>query len=264
MRTESVSFDRAAQFYDATRGFPPGVAEQVAMFVNEIGGLSSQHTLLEIGIGTGRIALPLAPYVQAIYGADLSREMLSKLHDKQTGEQIFTAQADVSRLPFVADSFDHVMAVHIFHLVADPLAVGDEIARVLKPGGTLLHCGNGAGNAGMRSLWAAWESAVQEGRTHNDVWTRFNQQLIAHGWTQDGEGKQYAYTYTRTPRDFVDNLRGRVWSSQWFMSDELIETGIAAVLRAVDEQYGGDLDYPVEMVNSFELYVLRPPAAAKA
>lgn len=260
MHTQCVSFDRAAEFYDATRGFPPGVAEQVAAFINEKASLSKDHTLLEIGIGTGRIALPLAPYVQAIYGADLSREMLIKLRDKQKGEPIYVAQADVARLPYPAQAFDHVMAAHVFHLVADPLAVADEIARVLKPGGVLLHLGNGAGNAGMRTLWAAWEAAVQGGRTHNDVWTRFNQQLVEHGWTMDSEAQQYAYTYTRTPRDFVENLRARVWSSQWFMSDELIETGIAAVQRAVDEQYGGDLDYPVEMINSVEMYTLKPPA----
>jgi len=33
--TESVAFDRAAETYDATRGFPPGVAERVAGAADE-------------------------------------------------------------------------------------------------------------------------------------------------------------------------------------------------------------------------------------
>src|SRR5690606_21848097 len=120
MSAESVNFDRAADFYDETRGFPPLIAEEAARFIAESAGLAPQQALLEIGIGTGRIALPLAPYVSSIYGADLSHAMLRKLYEKQGIEKIHAVQADVQFLPYPTATFDHVVAAHIFHLVSDP------------------------------------------------------------------------------------------------------------------------------------------------
>jgi ubiquinone/menaquinone biosynthesis C-methylase UbiE len=54
---DSVAFDRAAGFYDESRGLDPAVEELVADRVEEAVG--PEGRLLEIGVGTGRIALPL-------------------------------------------------------------------------------------------------------------------------------------------------------------------------------------------------------------
>ncbi|HJW36741.1 MAG TPA: hypothetical protein VJ769_08885, partial [Actinomycetes bacterium] len=53
----SVTFDRAAGFYDESRGLRPEVSELVADRAEEAVGPAAR--LLEIGVGTGRIALPL-------------------------------------------------------------------------------------------------------------------------------------------------------------------------------------------------------------
>jgi ubiquinone/menaquinone biosynthesis C-methylase UbiE len=71
MTTQSVAFDRAAHFYDDTRGFPAGEDRAVAALISQAGGLTATSRILEIGIGTGRIALPLASHVGAIYGVDI-------------------------------------------------------------------------------------------------------------------------------------------------------------------------------------------------
>ena len=55
--TESVSFDRAADYYDRTRAVADSVmAQLIPLLVAEI---PPGEPCLEIGIGTGRIALPL-------------------------------------------------------------------------------------------------------------------------------------------------------------------------------------------------------------
>jgi hypothetical protein len=52
-----VSFDRAATYYDATRGLNPDAMQKVvALLTEEIGG---RGPCLEVGIGTGRIGLTL-------------------------------------------------------------------------------------------------------------------------------------------------------------------------------------------------------------
>ena len=101
MSSQSVSFDRAAEYYDETRGFPPGQEQPVAALMAQAGGLNSTSRVLEIGIGTGRIALPLALHVGEVVGVDLSRPMLNRLRAKQTTEpvEVTVGDADSIALP---------------------------------------------------------------------------------------------------------------------------------------------------------------------
>lgn len=73
MTQDSVIFNQAATFYDQTRGFPPGEDQAIAAFLAQCAGLTHESRVLEIGIGTGRIALPLAAHTGPLYGVDLAR-----------------------------------------------------------------------------------------------------------------------------------------------------------------------------------------------
>jgi SAM-dependent methyltransferase len=131
---ESVSFDRAASYYDATRALPPEVArEQTQLLLDEIG--SSARPVLEIGVGTGRIAAPLAGRHRVV-GIDLSREMLRVLAAKDSG--VAAVEGDAVRLPFRSEAFGAVVACHVLHLVRDWQRAVAEVGRVLVPGGVLL------------------------------------------------------------------------------------------------------------------------------
>ena len=48
----SVAFDRAAEYYDQTRGYPPGEEKGVAAIIAQAGNLKADSRVLEIGIGT--------------------------------------------------------------------------------------------------------------------------------------------------------------------------------------------------------------------
>ncbi len=114
--TSSVRFDRAASYYAETRGFPPGEEGAVAACFCAAGDLTPASQMLEIGVGAGRIALPLAARVGAVYGVDLSRPMIDRLRAKRSGETVYLTQADATRLPFPSAVFDAAVAVHVFHL----------------------------------------------------------------------------------------------------------------------------------------------------
>jgi SAM-dependent methyltransferase len=73
--------------YDASTGeeFDPAT---VASTVDFLAALAGDGPVLELGIGTGRIALPLAERGVPVHGIDLSREMVERLREKRGGEAI--------------------------------------------------------------------------------------------------------------------------------------------------------------------------------
>lgn len=93
---------------------------------------------LEIGVGTGRIAVPLARHRVPIVGVDISRQMLRRLVDKMGGSTLPIAVADATRLPFAADTFGSAIAAHVLHLIPDWTVAVDELLRVVRSGGIVL------------------------------------------------------------------------------------------------------------------------------
>ena len=134
---DSVNFDRAVGYYDATRALPAATMEQLTgLLATELG---SRQPCLEIGVGTGRFALPLHAAGISMTGTDISGQMLRRLAANAGGISPFPlAQADATRLPFAAETFGSVLAVHVLHLVPDWRVAVDEAVRVLRPGGALV------------------------------------------------------------------------------------------------------------------------------
>jgi ubiquinone/menaquinone biosynthesis C-methylase UbiE len=262
MSAESVSFDRAAEYYDETRGFPPGQEQPVAALMAQAGGLNATSRVLEIGIGTGRIALPLALHVGDMVGVDLSRPMLNRLRAKQTTEPVEVTVGDATQLPFPAGSFDAVVAVHIFHLIGNWQGALSEVARVLRPDGVLVSgWNNNTSDQSADVLWNAWNAIVQEeSRPHVGVaWDQFETFLPDAGWQRAGDTLTHTFITRRTPQEFLSLLERRAWSRCWRMPDDLVERGIAAVREAI-RQHGIDPQQPQEHEAAFKAQAFRRPA----
>ena len=92
-----------------------------------------------MGVGTGRIALPLAETGVELAGIDLSHKMLARLIENAKGEAPFPiAQADATALPFRDGTFGAGVASWVFHLISQWREVAAEMVRVVEPGGVLL------------------------------------------------------------------------------------------------------------------------------
>src|SRR5258708_22817299 len=78
----SLSFDPVAHVYDATRGYPTGVAQQIAQSIADAVKATPHTKFLEVGIGTGRIAFPLASRGHMYTGVDISERMVEQLDAK--------------------------------------------------------------------------------------------------------------------------------------------------------------------------------------
>jgi SAM-dependent methyltransferase len=133
----SVAFDPERADYDRTRGLPTNLAEAVADTL--AGEFAGKAPVLEVGVGTGRMALPLVARGIRMVGLDLSPSMLARLRENAGGRTPFPLViADATRLPFADRGVGSVLAVHVLHLIPDWRAAVAEFARVVRPSGSVV------------------------------------------------------------------------------------------------------------------------------
>jgi SAM-dependent methyltransferase len=87
--------DRIADVYDELPTHPPD-ADAAAAFLADLAG---PGPALELAIGTGRLALPLAEHGVAVSGVDASEAMVAKLRAKPGGDRIPVAIGDFADVP---------------------------------------------------------------------------------------------------------------------------------------------------------------------
>lgn len=109
---------------------------------------SSARDVLEVGCGTGLFWTHVSPSVGqhlVITLSDLSQAMVDTAlaRAQECNRDAKGLAADVHGLPFDDDSFDLVIANHMLYHSPDPSSAIKEIARVLRPGGTLIASTNG-------------------------------------------------------------------------------------------------------------------------
>lgn len=148
MQVEAIqkSYRRWAPVYDLTFGrITQSGRILAAEHVNALGG-----SVLEVGIGTGLALDYYGPHVR-VMGIDLSSEMLWEAEMKATRKALANVaglhQMDARELSFPDASFDHVAAMHIMSVVPEPERVLEEMARVVRPGGSVMIGNHFAGRA---------------------------------------------------------------------------------------------------------------------
>lgn len=94
--------------------------------------------VLDIGAGTGRMALELSNRGAKVTALDVSENMLNVLKRKDASRKIVTTIGDAEDLPFENERFDIVVATFLIVHLKDPSRFFDEVYRVLKDGGIFL------------------------------------------------------------------------------------------------------------------------------
>jgi demethylmenaquinone methyltransferase/2-methoxy-6-polyprenyl-1,4-benzoquinol methylase len=98
--------------------------------------------VLDVATGPAGIALQLADRTSAtVVGADLSRPMLRRgagnIARSPHRDRVRLVAARGEQLPFADAAFDAVTFSYLLRYVADPAGTVAELARVLRPGGTM-------------------------------------------------------------------------------------------------------------------------------
>jgi len=106
--------------------------------------MTSGGEAIDLGCGPGYLVLELAHQASGlrVAGIDLSEEMLAegRRSAERSGlsERVSFRQGDAAQIPYPDGSLDLVVSTLSLHHWSDPVAVFDEVARVLRPGGAFL------------------------------------------------------------------------------------------------------------------------------
>ena len=258
------SFDRVSDVYDETRGYPPGVAEAICRWTEaELGLKPDRYRLLELGVGTGRIALPFILAGYDYTGVDISANMLGLFRQKLSGapRSATLLHADITSLPLPNQSFDAVLAVHILHLV-DPTQALAEVLRVTRPGGALVW---GWDNSDSKSERAAirkhYRSYLKQRGLQDESWDKNDEGrawLAVRGIPTPEMQVAARWTMRYTARQVMDSVVLRQWSSTFDTPDDL-HAEAAADLRAWAATAIGNLDAERTCDSEFRVHVFRLP-----
>ena len=121
------SFGRSAEAYERGR---PGYAEAAL----DAAGLPPQAVVLDLAAGTGKLTRQLVPRFARVLAVEPLDEMRAVLERVVPGAEALAGRAD--EIPLPDGSVDGVFVAEAFHWFATD-EVLHEIARVLRPGGTL-------------------------------------------------------------------------------------------------------------------------------
>jgi SAM-dependent methyltransferase len=239
-RPGSVAFDRAAEYYDQTRGLSPeGMQKTIELLT---GQLDERGSVLEVGVGTGQIALPLHEAGIPVIGLDLARAMMSKLVEKAGGRSpLPLVQADATAMPFHDDAFGAAYLRWVLHLIPAWRAALAEIGRVVRPGGVVLAAlgayGGPRSEIQQRFADLTGVSLEPPGLT----WAGY--ETLDEAMAELGFTPRDLPPFTEVERDrldtFIEGIANDRYSWTWKVDDrELFRRAAADVRRWAEERYG--------------------------
>jgi demethylmenaquinone methyltransferase/2-methoxy-6-polyprenyl-1,4-benzoquinol methylase len=118
-------------------------------------------TVLDVATGTAAVAIELARRAGCrVVGLDQSAEMLAEGRRRVAAaglaDRIELVQGEAERLPFADASFDALTFTYLLRYVNDPPATLEELARVVRPGGTVAMLEFGLPRGLARPAWELW------------------------------------------------------------------------------------------------------------
>jgi SAM-dependent methyltransferase len=205
--------ERSAEMFDAE------VVDPVVDFLAELAG---DGAALELGIGTGRIALPLSERGVPVHGIDLSEAMVAQLQAKPGADQIGVTIGD-----FATTRVDGTFSVAylVFNTINnlttqdEQVACFENVAAHLDPGGTFVI---EVGLPGIRWLppgETVRAFTVTPTRLGFDEYDVASQGLVSHHyWLEDGafEERSIPFRYVWPAElDLMGRLAGMRLRERW-------------------------------------------------
>lgn len=132
--------------------------------------------VLDVAAGTGTSSAAIARAGHRVLASDFSAGMMAEGRKRQP--HIPFVGADATNLPFTSDSFDAAVISFGLRNVVEPRKALSEMARVVKPGGTVVVC----------------EFSTPNNRAFRHVYSRYIMGMLPHVASQvSANGAAYSY-----------------------------------------------------------------------
>jgi len=253
----SVNFDRAAAYYDETRGIGDvAMARTVELLLPE---LAHRGHVLEVGVGTGQMALPLRAAGASVTGIDLSGAMLERLVHKSGGRaRMSLARADATRMPFRDGAFGGAYLRWVLHLIPSWPTALEEIIRVVRFGGAVVvQLGNGArghqGEIRRRCCELVGISEKPPGLDWGDA-RSLDEAMAALGCGLRLLGPHRVESSERL-NDYLGEVESGKYSWTWGIDEATRRDAVAAIRPWAEERWGPlDRENTVSYETSWRAY----------
>jgi SAM-dependent methyltransferase len=126
----------------------------------EFAGIPDRGEVLDIGSGTGSLALTIArlrPHCR-VEGIDISREYIEFARARTRNPRLHFDEGDAQNLPFAAGTFAAATSLLVFNFIPNPAKALSEARRVTRVGGPISAAVWDYGD-GMRMLRIFWDAA---------------------------------------------------------------------------------------------------------
>ncbi|RDI96388.1 class I SAM-dependent methyltransferase [Meiothermus sp. QL-1] len=248
-------FSRVAFTYDRTRYHPPEVSGRIATAITApVEKFFRDPLFLELGAGTGRIAVPIIARGYRYIALDNNPAMLEVLRQKVAGvaRKARLVEADACELPFERHSLHAVIAVHFWHLLDCWQEALRESLRVLRPGGFLFEgWDQGDGESEDWRIQQKWQEILARmgyrlvrGR-HQARLAEVERELLRRQ-LEPRTRVVAEWVEMRSPRTSLEMLSERIYSFTWAVPEEVFRPSIAELLAWASDVYSNlDAEYPV-------------------
>jgi ArsR family transcriptional regulator len=125
-----------------------------AAWARALGSLLPRLRVADLGCGTGRLALEIAPWAEWVVGIDRDADALRRARRRSKGRGALNVrwrEGDVDRVPLPDGSVDLALMSQLLHGLEHPADALSEARRILAPGGRVL---------------------ILDLRRHNEAWVR--------------------------------------------------------------------------------------------
>ena len=263
MRSKRIDFSTNARVYDRRHGTALSDEALERLWTGAV--LEAGARVLDVGAGTGRVAIPLAHRGCEVVAVEPASGMLNELRTKALDAKILTVRAEGASLPFPAASFDAVVIARLLYLTPDWTAMLREAHRVLIAGGRLLH---EWGNGQHDEEWVRIREEARRLFEHAGLSAPFHpgarsekeidDTLDALHFTREGE-VGIGPGQTITLREFLRRLIQGELSYIWDVPQDVRTACLPALERWCERTF--DLDRPVPMPRELRWTIYRRDAA---
>jgi SAM-dependent methyltransferase len=233
-------FGPLAEDYDRLRPADENWWELVDVLVDE-GDLRGRR-VLDVGCGTGRLALALVERGAKVWGVDSSPEMLAQAR-AASGRRVGLKLGRAESLPFKDRWFERAVLRLVVHLVDRPRAFA-EVLRVLAPGGRAVVATFTPGHFEWFWLTRVFPEVAELDRVRFPTPPALVEELTGAGFAS-ARVRAVLQRGTLTREEALERIRGRYISTLRLLDDETLTAGLERAERELPATIETSLEWAV-------------------